>query len=333
MVQVLPYVPSFGERLLPALAEAGSNVAQGLQRKHAATSLQRALASIEAPTAVPGSPVENVIQGVEQSSRFNPSNLFSIYPVAEKALGPDAAKQLLQLYAQKSKLQEQEGQKIRLQERKFQQQQAQKAEPDLLERETKLMHYEQEGARFERLQNLFSPELESKFPSSFSVGLLTKEGELRPTAAALLSPEAQEAVKLIADNLSGAKDTFGARVTNFDLQSYMKRLPSLLNSPEGRRRVLRDLRLMNKLNTMHEQGVLDIIEKEGGPEKISISQAERKWKKEHSKQLAEIKKEFVNPEKNTFNDKPDASLYQGRIIVDEETGERFRSNGKEWIAE
>lgn len=326
MVQILPYVQSPLEQLSPYIAQAAGNIGSGFAQRSA---LKRLMAMEGLNTSDPQVQMNQDPNSapVPAKKPLNALELASAAQVAKKAgLDPNA-------YIQ-SKIAEQKGlERDNLQEKKFAHQMQMKAEPDLVERETKLNHYEQEGARFERLQELFSPDLESKFPSSLSVGLLTKDGELRPTAAALLSPEAQEAVKLVADNLSGAKDTFGARVTNFDLQAYMKRLPTLLNSSEGRRRVLRDLRLMNKLNTNHEQGVLEIIDREGGPGKISISQAERRYRKENAKEIASIKEEFVRPEKKAYSEKPDAKIYQGRILEDEETGEKYRSNGKEWVLE
>jgi hypothetical protein len=205
------------------------------------------------------------------------------------------------------------------------------AEPKLLEMEQKLESQEQSGMRFDRLQNLFSPELESQFPPSTLAAAFTKDGELRPIAQSLLSPDAQESVKLVTDEIKGAKDTFGSRVTNFDASTYLKTLPNLLNTAEGRRRVLRDLRIINKLNRMHGEGVLEIIDKYGGPSKISISKAERMYKKQNAKKIEEIRKEFINPDKTDFSEMPDASFYKDRELVDEETGQSFISNGKEWI--
>lgn len=319
MVQILPYVQSPLEQLTPYINQAAGQIGQKLSQRSALQALQQYHKARQMGST------ENGMQGGYATQ--DPLQFAAEVEIAKKAdIDPNA-------YSQAVLANQRSAEKQSLQQQKFQQQMIQKAEPELLERENKLNQYEQEGARFERLQELFSPELENKFPSSFSVGLFTKDGELRPTAASLLSPEAQEAVKLIADNLSGAKDTFGARVTNFDLQSYMKRLPTLLNSSEGRRRVLRDLRLMNKLNTMHQEGVLEIVEREGGPGKISLSQAERRYRKEHAKEIANLKKEFVSPEKYNFTEKPDAKVYSGRVIVDEETGEKFRSNGQEWVPE
>jgi len=204
------------------------------------------------------------------------------------------------------------------------------AEPKLEELNDRLRSLEATGMRFERLQNLFSPELEKKFPPTFAIGMFTKNGELTPLASSQLSPEAQESVKLISDELSGAKDTFGARVTNFDLQSYMKRLPTLLNTAEGRRRVLRDLRLMNEINQTHDEGILNIIDRYGGAGKISISKAERIFKKEFAPKMKEFREEFANPEKSTFNELPSASRFPGRKIEDE-NGKIFVSDGKEWV--
>lgn len=205
------------------------------------------------------------------------------------------------------------------------------AEPKLLEMEDKLDAQEQSGMKFERLAHLFTPELEDKFPPALMAAAFTKEGELTPLAQASLSPEAQEAVKLITDEIKGARETFGARVTNFEAGTYLKTLPNLLNTPEGRRRVLRDLKIVNKLNRMEGEGVLNIIDSYGGAGKISISKAKRMYKKQNAKKIEEIRQEFINPEKSNFSEMPDASMYDGRELEDPETGQTFISDGKEWI--
>lgn len=348
MGKLLPYVPGFVERLGEALkpgAEAfGSYLGGKIKRSMANEAYEKqserynkkynsdqnspldgiiANASGQENTPQPGDSIGNpeptFLERIEDASRLGK---------AAEAAGMGKAStytdKLLNEHLQNKKV-----------DRRAEHRRIEKSEPELLAKEQKLEHYEQEGMRFERLQNLFTPELEDKFPPSFAIGLFSKDGELRPTAAAVLSPEAQEAVKLVADNLSGAKDTFGARVTNFDLQAYMKRLPTLLNTSEGRRRVLRDLRLINKLNIDHEKGVLDIVERQGGPGKISLSQAERRYKKENAKQIADIREEFVSPQKKNFSSLQaiDPKVYSGNTVIDEETGQRFKSNGQEWIPE
>lgn len=245
--------------------------------------------------------------------------------VAQKALmagEPEIAKHFME----RAKMQQKES----LAEKKQTFAREQAAEPKLLALEDKLENYEMEGMRFDRLAELFKPELEEKFPPAFLVGAFTKDGELNEKAQAALSPEAQEAVKLITDNIKGAKDSFGARVTNFDAATYLKTLPSLLNTAEGRRRVLRDLKLINQLNQQHTQGVLDIMEKAGGASKMSLSKAEREYKKQFAPQIKKIRQEFISPESTQFDNLPSANLYPGRKATDNETGKVFISDGKEW---
>lgn len=206
------------------------------------------------------------------------------------------------------------------------------AEPKLEEMEDKLDAYEASDLRFSRLNELFSPENEKSFPPALLASIFSKEGQIIPTLASQLSPDAQEAVKLVTDELSGAKGTFGARVTNFELETYLKRLPTLMNTAEGRRRVLRDLRIMNKLNMMQSEGVLNTVDKYGGPRKISISKAKRIWKAQNAAKIAEMKKEFIRPGSTDIKTLDDTSafLHAGEMIEDTETGQRFRSNGSSW---
>jgi len=185
-----------------------------------------------------------------------------------------------------------------------------------------------EGLRYDRLQELFSDP--SKLPSSFTAALFTKDGNINDIVYSQMSPQAQEAIKLIIDSTSGIKDTYGARITNFDLQTYLKKLPSLLNSPEGKQRVLRDLQIMNKLNKMHADGIMEVFEEAGGTDKIPYSTAEKKYKAKFAKQEQSLREMFVHPEKEKFNEMPAASKYLGKKIKNPETGEIFISDGVEW---
>lgn len=185
-----------------------------------------------------------------------------------------------------------------------------------------------DNARFNRLDNLFSDE--SKFPSPLLAALVTRDGQINDVAYSQLTPEAQEAVKLIIDSTSGIKDTYGARVTNFDLQTYLRKLPSLLTSPEGRRRVIRDLKGINDINEVYNEGIQDVFDKAGGSDKISFSEAERRFKKEYGSELDRKINKFVTPEDKIFADKPNPRQYLGKKVKDKETGEIFISDGNEW---
>jgi hypothetical protein len=201
-------------------------------------------------------------------------------------------------------------------------------EPKLMEISDIQRKLEMEEARYDRLQNLFSDP--NKFPSSFTAALFSKEGQINDLAYSQLTPEAQEALKLIIDSTSNIKDTYGARVTNFDLQTYLKKLPSLLNTHEGKMRVLRDLQVMNKINQLHASGIQQIFEEAGGTDKIPFSTADTRYKKRYGSLEKDLKEQFVNPEKGSFSELPDANKYLGRKIKNPETGEIFISDGKEW---
>lgn len=315
MVLVLPESPSFGQQFARNL---GAGVSQGLGQSFENIAAQRKQKMVMSLLGMNPEQAQSQESGQGQPTRQSQQDPFS----RAKAAAVLGEHTLSRVFSEEGKIVE----KGRLAKEAA-------AEPKLLEMEDKLRGLEQSGMRFERLSELFSPELEGKFPSALTSAAFTKDGELRPTAAALLSPEAQESVKLVADELSGAKDTFGSRVTNFDLQSYMKRLPTLLNTPDGRRRVLRDLRLMNDINKMHSEGVLDIIDKHGGPGGISVSKAERMFRKDFAPRIKELREQFVNPDKTEFSELPSASMYSGRAVMDPETGQKFRSNGKEWVQE
>ena len=81
--------------------------------------------------------------------------------------------------------------------------------------------------------------------------------------AQLPSPEAQEWVKIISRFQNRAKDAFGSRVTNFDLQSYMKQFPGLLNSPEGRSRILRMMDINYNLDKLYVDALEQVYQKYG----------------------------------------------------------------------
>lgn len=195
----------------------------------------------------------------------------------------------------------------------------------------KVATYADNQSRFDKLAQLSSS---PTMPSRWATALFTnKEGELRPVFQAGLSEDAQEFQKLVADMINGAKDTFGARVTNFDLQAYLKRLPSLMNSAEGRQRIIRDLSLINQINITREQGALDEIEK-AGPGKITYSTARSRAEKANKPKYEELRKQFLETPstQTTFSSMPDATKEpKGSILTDEESGQKWINDGIKWV--
>lgn len=203
-------------------------------------------------------------------------------------------------------------------------------EPKVAQLNSQLQNLEIEDARFERLEDI-SKNYSDKFPSRLTAAWFTKDGQINKAGQALLADEVQEFVKLVQDNLTGLKDTFGARVTNFDIDAYLRRLPSLLNSPGGRERVLRDLRLINQINRNHAQGVIDIFKEKGGTDKIAYSKVENIYRDRYKDQIQAWRKEFVKGTTTIFNELPSPADNANRTIQNKKTGEYLRSDGTNWV--
>ncbi len=88
------------------------------------------------------------------------------------------------------------------------------------------------------------------------------------------SPESQQFVKTINDFTRQAKDSYGSRVTNFDLNQFLRRLPTLANSAEGRSRILQQMRIINNLYKMYEESLHTVFEEHGGVRNIDYDKAQ-----------------------------------------------------------
>lgn len=159
-------------------------------------------------------------------------------------------------------------------------------------------------------------------------------------AAGLVSKEGQEWVKEIARFQNRAKDAFGSRVTNFDLQSYMKQFPGLLNSYDGRKRILEMMDINYKLDSIYDNALQKVYQKyklNGIPQEDAdalaqqliadeVQPLEQKYLGLDQQNNAEASQE----EQKTISQFPPAQEHSGRKIVDETTGAIYQSDGKEW---
>lgn len=161
-------------------------------------------------------------------------------------------------------------------------------------------------------------------------------------------PAVQRWVKTINDFTTRAKDSYGSRVTNFDLQQFMRRLPGLLNSPEGRKDIIHQMQVLSDLNSLHEGSLVNIYQKYGvgNIEQEQADQLATQMNKETEEMLREELdnidsrlderelSDILTDESRSqeFDEMPDASHYPaGTPITNEETGEQFESDGKKWV--
>ena len=150
--------------------------------------------------------------------------------------------------------------------------------------------------------------------------------------AALKNPDSQEFEKLSTDMLRNAKEIFGSRVTNMEVQTFLKTIPTLSQTKEGRDRVIRNLKLLNEGALVRADALRSILkENKGVPPYDLAEQIDEKV----GPKLESITEEFIGgPEGEVeaveFESLPSAGAYEGKIIRDTETGKRFRSDGQKW---
>lgn len=322
--------PQYAGAIAPLVTQAGQQAQQDAQLLQAQQKLRAAQPQVPQRAAGALSPEQQQVQQPTQSQAAT----------ANDASQPAVDAQNIQTWPQSSidelvargniAAQKEQARRLLEQQRTEKRQSAyfKKNEDKLSELSDKLSTLETEDMQFDRLGELADS---GKLPNNFAVALFSKGGQLNDKAYALLSPEGQEFIKIIVDNTKGIKDTYGARVTNFDLETYLKRLPSLLNSPKGRERVIRDLKVINQINRLESQGILQEFERAGGSDKIAWSQAQARSRKELHDQIQELRNEYVRGGQKEWAALPNAALYKGKRIGDPETGEQLISNGVEWI--
>lgn len=82
---------------------------------------------------------------------------------------------------------------------------------------------------------------------------------------AFASPETQEFKKLQLDFMKNIKDSLGvSRITNMEVENFLKTVPSLLQTDEGKKRVIRNLRLINEGKRVKEKIAKQIIKSNNG---------------------------------------------------------------------
>lgn len=166
-----------------------------------------------------------------------------------------------------------------------------------------------------------------KLPSDLGrLNIDPKTGDLFAPFAA--TPETQRFVKTLNEFSSGAKDTFGSRVTNFDLTQYLKRFPTLLNSKEGRRQILQQMKIVNDINSVYYKNLNEVYRKAGGARRIDSDVAQDLAERKSEPQIAKLVEKFDTI--GQFTSLPNAAEFPGKKIQNPDTGEVLVSDGEEW---
>jgi hypothetical protein len=129
-------------------------------------------------------------------------------------------------------------------------------------------NYDEEQASFNKLMEL-NPKISSGI-KKWNINPVTGDIIL----PALASPEERQFQKILLRQLENAKNSFGAKVSNFEAEIFLKRFPSLADNPEARQAVIRDLQIINKINVLHSKA-LDEVYKTYKSGEISPIQAKQ----------------------------------------------------------
>lgn len=158
---------------------------------------------------------------------------------------------------------------------------------------------QEEKPRYMRFYNMAS---KGEFPTAQSTALVRfaenklglHEGDLN----SLLGASAEEATKILADTIKGAKSLFGSRITDADLSAWFKRLPSLLQSDEGKLRAINDLMIYADLKELRGNAVKDILKQTKGKIPVNIEDmVEERIEKKRDKLVSM----FINGESDLPN--------------------------------
>jgi hypothetical protein len=158
---------------------------------------------------------------------------------------------------------------------------------------------------------------------------------------ALLNPQSEEFQKLSQDFLRDAKDIFGGRVTNYEASAFLKAIPTLSNSKDGRKRIINNLKtffkgkvikddirrdLTNKFRGKPPIDLLDRIEEEAAPK---TEQLYKKMDLLGGQNIIGKSKGLPQANDPRFWDTKTGTPTTKRIR-NPKTGEVMISNGKEW---
>jgi len=129
-------------------------------------------------------------------------------------------------------------------------------------------------------------------PSAGFASVLDTAGKVI-NLSSLMSADAQEFDKLSKDFLKGAKAIFGSRVTEGEIKLFLKTVPTLSQTQEGRRRIIRNMTMLNKGGELRKKAMLEIMDMNGGERPLNL---EALVEKKVGPELDKIANDFaVNP--------------------------------------
>jgi len=140
----------------------------------------------------------------------------------------------------------------------------------------------------ERMEEL---ETEGKLDTPGYIEFLKRSGFDVP---ALMNPGTEEFNKIAQTFMRDVKSYLGARISNFELEQFLKTIPSLSQSPEGRKRVISNLKRVSRIGLEYNNAMKNIInENKGIPPLDLMEKVDSKVEKKYDKITEQFKKDLA----------------------------------------
>lgn len=104
------------------------------------------------------------------------------------------------------------------------------------------------------------------------------------------SPDVEEFEKLSTEFVKNAKQYFGSRITEREVQLFMNTIPTLMQTDAGKKKVIENIRSLNELVDIEAKAARSIIKENGGIPPIDL---EQQVQDKISKRLDKVAKEFI----------------------------------------
>lgn len=115
------------------------------------------------------------------------------------------------------------------------------------------------------------PLLDSFLDYMINLPLSTVGTGLSYLQKSVYAPGTEEFEKLIQDFTRNAKDVFGARVTNMEFDQFLKSIPSLLQTDNGKKAVIRNMRNFNNAALVKAESLEKILKANKGKRPANLA--------------------------------------------------------------
>jgi len=113
---------------------------------------------------------------------------------------------------------------------------------------------------------------------------------------ALMNPQSQEFKKLETAFLRNAQSYVGGRVTNYEMSQFLKSIPSLSQSPEGRNRVIANLKRINRAAVLYNDALKEVMKENRNVPPLDLDgRIDEKVSKRRDQILEQFKKDLAKP--------------------------------------